>query len=78
LFAQGTSRRGIEVVERQIRPEELAGADEIFLTGTAAEVTPVGRIDDLTFTPGRLTQTLREDYSALVRGRPASLADAAA
>src|SRR3954451_1654677 len=40
-------RRGIEVVERAIWPDELKTADEIFLTGTAAEVTPVGRIDDL-------------------------------
>ncbi|HYD98200.1 MAG TPA: branched-chain amino acid aminotransferase, partial [Alphaproteobacteria bacterium] len=44
-------RRGYEVVERQIRPEELKSATEIFLTGTAAEVTPVGQIDELRFTP---------------------------
>ena len=34
--------RGIKVVERAIMPEELATADEVFLTGSAAEVTPVG------------------------------------
>ncbi len=60
-------RRGIEVVERVIMPEELKDADEIFLTGTAAEVTPVGVIDDLTFTPGQITFALMDDYSAEVR-----------
>jgi branched-chain amino acid aminotransferase len=61
-------RRGIEVIERAIMPDELKSADEIFLTGTAAEVTPVGRIGDLKFTPGRMCRTLMEDYEALVRG----------
>ena len=60
-------RRGIEVIERAIWPQELAEAEEVFLTGTAAEVTAVGRIDDLTFTPGRITSTLKADYTALVR-----------
>jgi branched-chain amino acid aminotransferase len=60
-------RRDIEVVERAIWPEDLARADEIFLTGTAAEVTPVGRIDDLTFTPGAIAKALMDDYSAEVR-----------
>ncbi len=58
--------RGIEIVERTIMPDELAQASEVFLTGTAAEVTPVGRIDDHTYTPGRITQTLLEDYEILV------------
>jgi branched-chain amino acid aminotransferase len=70
-------RRGIEVIERAIMPDELKNADEIFLTGTAAEVTPVGRIDDLTFTPGRMCQILMTDYDALVRGATASSAAAA-
>jgi len=60
-------RRGLEVIERAILPEELKDADEVFLTGSAAEVTPVGSIDDLTFTPGAITFTLMDDYSALVR-----------
>lgn len=60
-------KRGIEVVERAIWPEELKSAQEVFLTGTAAEVTPVGRIDDLTFTPGQMTHALLADYEALVR-----------
>ncbi|OHC75469.1 MAG: branched-chain amino acid aminotransferase [Rhodospirillales bacterium RIFCSPLOWO2_02_FULL_58_16] len=54
--------RGIEVVERAIMPSELANATEVFLTGTAAEVTPVGEIDDHSFTPGVLTKILMEDY----------------
>jgi branched-chain amino acid aminotransferase len=58
--------RGIEVVERAIQPEELKDAEEIFLTGTAAEVTPVGQIDALTFTPGAMTLALLDDYERLV------------
>ena len=54
--------RGIEVVERVIMPDELAGASEVFLTGTAAEVTPVGEIDGHRFTPGEITKTLMADY----------------
>ncbi|MFP6745809.1 MAG: branched-chain amino acid aminotransferase, partial [Alphaproteobacteria bacterium] len=54
--------RGIEVVERHITPDELAGATEVFLTGTAAEVTPVGQIDATRFAPGEITRTLLEDY----------------
>lgn len=69
-------QRGIEVIERAIMPEELKAADEIFLTGTAAEVTPVSRIDGLTFTPGRICMTLMEDYERLVRG--AAVTDVAA
>ncbi|ALJ36975.1 branched-chain amino acid aminotransferase [Azospirillum brasilense] len=60
--------RGIEVVERHIQPDELANTQEVFLTGTAAEVTPVGRIGDYRFTPGRVCETLVKDYDALVRG----------
>ncbi|WPZ32149.1 branched-chain amino acid aminotransferase [Thalassobaculum sp. OXR-137] len=68
--------RGVEVVERHIMPEEMADAEECFLTGTAAEVTPVGSVADYTFTPGALTRQMVEDYDALVR-RPASAAVAA-
>jgi branched-chain amino acid aminotransferase len=56
--------RGIEVVERAIRPEELAQAREVFLTGTAAEITPVGQIDDFVFHPGEITRVLTADYRA--------------
>ncbi len=59
--------KGIEVVERHIRPEELATFSECFLTGTAAEVTPVQSIGEYTFTPGALSLGLMEDYGRLVR-----------
>ncbi|MBE1237581.1 branched-chain amino acid aminotransferase [Phaeovibrio sulfidiphilus] len=55
-------RRGIEVIERAIMPQEFADAQEVFVTGTAAEVTPVGSIDDYMFTPGQITATLIADY----------------
>ena len=55
-------QNGIEVIERAIWPDELKSASEIFLTGTAAEISPVGQIDELTFTPGALTQKLIEAY----------------
>lgn len=60
-------RRGIPVIERHIQPEELAAAQEIFLTGTAAEVTPVGEIGGYRFTPGAVCETLMRDYEAAVR-----------
>lgn len=60
---------GIPVTERAILPGELAKAQEVFLTGTAAEVTPVGSIDEFKFTPGKVTRTLMEAYDAAVRGK---------
>jgi len=68
--------RGVEVVERHIKPEEMADAEECFLTGTAAEVTPVGEIGEYRFTPGDLTRSMVDDYDALVR-QPAPAAAAA-
>ena len=59
--------RGYEIIERSIMPEELAKADEIFVTGTAAEVTPVGCIGNQEFTVGPVTIELLEDYDRLVR-----------
>jgi branched-chain amino acid aminotransferase len=61
--------RGIEVVVRHIRPEELATFSECFVTGTAAEVTPVSEIGEYRFTPGALSLGLMEDYGRLVRGQ---------
>ena len=58
--------RGIEVIERHIKPEELSQAKEVFLTGTAVEVTPVSEIGDHKFTPGETTRQLMNDYDALV------------
>ena len=60
-------QRGHEVVERVIMPEELAHTDEVFLTGTAAEVTPVGEIDEHKFQVGPITRQLMKDYDAEVR-----------
>lgn len=59
-------RRGIQIVERHIRPEEMGDFDECFLTGSAAEVTPVSEIGEHRFTPGRLTEALVRDYDAEV------------
>jgi branched-chain amino acid aminotransferase len=56
----------IEVVERHIKPEEMAQATECFLTGTAAEVTPVSQIQDYSFTPGNTTRMLVDRYFDLV------------
>lgn len=64
--------RGIEVVERAIWPDELAGASEVFLTGSAAEVTPVGVIDDYRFTPGEVTRLMTLDYQKATGQVPAA------
>ncbi|MGA8691284.1 MAG: branched-chain amino acid aminotransferase [Methyloceanibacter sp.] len=59
-------QRGWKVIERVIMPEEMAGFSECFITGTAAEVTPVSEIGPYRFTIGDITWTLMNDYSALV------------
>ena len=59
-------KRGYKVVERVIMPEELANAQECFLTGTAAEVTPVREIGQYKFTPGDVCRTLMADFDAAV------------
>ena len=58
--------RGIEIVERVIMPEELSTATEVFLTGTAAEVTPVGEIDDYKFSVGEISRYMMKDYDKAV------------
>jgi branched-chain amino acid aminotransferase len=60
-------RRGAEVVERRIMPEELASFSECFITGTAAEITPVGEIGPHRYTPGAITAALIDDYTAEVQ-----------
>lgn len=60
-------KRGYEVIERAIKPEELSGFSECFITGTAAEVTAVSEIADWRFTPGTITQQLMDDYTAAVQ-----------
>ena len=62
-------KRGIEVIERTIMPEELGGFTECFLTGTAAEVTPVSQIGEHTYTPAKICETLLNDYMAAVQPR---------
>ena len=67
-------RRGFEIVERQIKPEEMANASECFLTGTAVEVTPVGQIGNYSFIPGDVCNVLGEDYTRLVRDGDSAVA----
>ena len=47
----------------------MAGFEQCWLTGTAAEVTPVGSIGDYTFEVGALTRAIAGDYERLVRGQ---------
>ncbi len=58
---------GIPVEETTIMPEELSRVQEIFVTGTAAEIMPVGRIDQQDYETGPVTRRLQEAYAALVR-----------
>ena len=59
--------KGITVHERRIQLEEWEGFEQCWLTGTAAEVTPVGQIGDYTFEVGDITRDIAESYEALVR-----------
>lgn len=59
-------QRGIEIIERAIMPDELEGFSECFITGTAAEVTPVSEIGPYRFTPSDISKNLMADYSTLV------------
>jgi branched-chain amino acid aminotransferase len=60
-------RRGIEVIERRIMPDELSDFSECFITGTAAEVTAVSEIAHWRFRPAAITHQLMEDYTAEVQ-----------
>ncbi len=60
--------RGHEIVERAIMPDELADFSECFITGTAAEVTPVSEIGPYKFIPSDISKNLMDDYTALVSG----------
>ena len=86
-FLDGITRRtviglakqhGLKVIERAIMPEEMADFSECFITGTAAEVTPVSEIGPYRFTIGDITRTLMDDYSALVHRAKAEPAKVAA
>ena len=59
--------KGINVIERHIMPEELADFEQCWLTGTAAEVTPVGQIGEFSFEVGDITREIAQDYEELVR-----------
>ena len=71
-------RRKLAVVERAIMPEEIGAASEVFLAGTAAEVTAVSQIGEHHYTPGQITATLMADYEALVQMSPEEVARRAA
>ncbi|HSU04283.1 MAG TPA: branched-chain amino acid aminotransferase [Acetobacteraceae bacterium] len=82
-FLDGITRRSVmalaknrqmKVIERPIMPHELKNATEVFLAGTAAEVTPVREIAEFSFTPGQISETLMKDYAALVNKSPAEVA----
>ena len=60
--------RGLEIIERAIMPEEMENFSECFITGTAAEVTPVSEIGPYKFTPSDISVNLLNDYLALVGG----------
>jgi branched-chain amino acid aminotransferase len=66
---QLAKQRKIEVVERAIMPDELATFSECFITGSAAEITPVAEIGAHTFKPAQISEALVNDYSALVNGK---------
>jgi branched-chain amino acid aminotransferase len=69
---------GYEVVERNVARAELALADEVFLTGTACELTPLREIDDIaigTGEPGPVTREIQALFEDAVRGRASQYAD---
>ena len=65
-------KRGYTIVQRHMKPEELADFDECFLTGTAAEVTPVREVGEYKFTPAEACQSLVDDYMAEVQPKKAA------
>jgi branched-chain amino acid aminotransferase len=69
---QMLKERGVRVIERHIEPQEMADIEQCWLTGTAAEVTPVGSIGDFIFEVGALTRSIAGDYEKLVRGQLAA------
>ena len=61
-------KRGMDVVERRIMPDELASLNECFICGTGAEVTPVSEVGPHVYKPGNISLALVQEYAALVRG----------
>ncbi|MGZ8408998.1 MAG: branched-chain amino acid aminotransferase [Hyphomicrobium sp.] len=68
-------RRGIKVIERTIMPDELSSFSEVFITGTAAEITPVREIGPNSYTPGRFCELLLNDYMAEVQPKSRAAAE---
>jgi branched-chain amino acid aminotransferase len=68
-------KRQIKVIERAIMPEEMAKATECFITGTAAEVTPVSEIGPYKFTPGKICSTLIADFTRAVQPQAKAAAE---
>jgi branched-chain amino acid aminotransferase len=66
--------KGYEVIERAIMPEEMKTFEQCFLTGTAAEVTPVSEIGPYTFRPGEITKTLMEEFHVMSQPKQPALA----
>ncbi|WP_138380274.1 branched-chain amino acid aminotransferase [Luteithermobacter gelatinilyticus] len=62
-------KRGLKIVVREIWPEEMKDFEQAFLTGTAAEVSPLSEIGPYKFTVGDVCKTLMQDYDDLVHGR---------
>ncbi len=62
-------KRGIKVSEREIWPEELESFEQMFLAGTAVEITPVQSVGPWKFEVGDITRQLMKDYDDLVNGR---------
>jgi len=86
-FLDGITRRSVislakrqqmKVVQRPIEAAEIASATEVFLAGTAAEVTAVREIGPYRYAPGAITETLMKAYDALVLQSPAEVAKAVA
>lgn len=82
-FLDGITRRSVislarcnqmKVIERQIEAGDIARASEVFLAGTAAEVTAVREIGPYSFNPGMITETLMKDYDRLVQQSPEEVA----
>ena len=68
-------KRGLDVIERVIMPEEMRSFEQCFLTGTAAEVTPVAEVGPYRFQVGEITTTLMHDYEGAVRAGQAVAAE---
>ncbi|MGH8505658.1 MAG: aminotransferase class IV, partial [Stenotrophobium sp.] len=71
-------KRGYKLIERTMKPEEMATAQECFITGTAAEVTPVREVDNRSIGHGKrgpITEKLQAAYLKLVKGESDTYAD---